>query len=332
MKLPKRGWMTLRWTPMRPRPAATATGLWPTTQILPGKRSISIGKPAEGFMAWIPRSSRAVTTLRATSLEWSYLAWNPRLEPERARRRMGPRFIRQRKLRSVLACGKARRMSARWSSRAGRLISTRPASSAPQSRHNRRSQAASRGFGGSAQSERSPSRKRRTVGCSASFMTPPRLLHVQISTEKNTGRSRFGPGLPQLLCRPVEQGDPLAPQQFGGLALRFFPGRDRLLDQALALGGEPEGLGTGVLVGHDLQPAVSLQRLDVAAESGGVQLQDVADLGGPGQAEPGGHDQDVQLADLQAQRAQGVVVEALHHPVQEPQAHGDARPGDRVDA
>ena len=34
----------------------------------------------------------------------------------------------------VRACGKARRMSARWSSRAGRLISTRPASSAPQSR------------------------------------------------------------------------------------------------------------------------------------------------------------------------------------------------------
>ena len=95
---------------------------------------------------------------------------------------------------------------------------------------------------------------------------------------------------------------------------------------------QAEGLGTGVFFRHDLQPAVRLQRLDVAAEGGRVELQNLADLGGPGQAEPGGHDQDVQLADLQAQRAQGVVVEVRDDPVQQPQAHGDARLGDRVDA
>ena len=37
-----------------PRPAATATGLCETTQILPGKRSISIGKPIAGFTARTP--------------------------------------------------------------------------------------------------------------------------------------------------------------------------------------------------------------------------------------------------------------------------------------
>ena len=71
---------------------------------------------------------------------------------------------------------------------------------------------------------------------------------------------------------------------------------------------------------------------DVAAERGRVELQNLADLGGPGQAELGRHDQDVQLADLQAQRTQGVVVEVRDDPVQQPQAHGDAVPGDGVDA
>src|SRR5206468_1953046 len=49
------------------------------------------------------------------------------------------------------------------------------------------------------------------------------------------------------------------------------PGRAQLLRQ-------PERLGTRVLVRHDLQPAMPLQRLDVAAEGGGVQLQNLADL------------------------------------------------------
>src|SRR5262249_35806374 len=179
---------------------------------------------------------------------------------------------------------------------------------------------------------------------SVAFVEPPHgrvfgevhddpLFDVDTSiTRNNTGGSAFGLRLPQLPGGSVEQGDPLLPQQFGGPALGLFPGRDRLLDQALSLGGEAEWLGTGVLVRHDLQPAVGLQRLDVAAEGGGVQLQNLTDLGGPGQAEFGGHDEDVQLADLQAQRAQGIVVEVGDDPVEQPQAHGDALPGDRVNA
>ena len=52
----------------------------------------------------------------------------------------------------------------------------------------------------------------------------------------------------------------------------------------------------------------------------------------PGDAQLGRHDQYVQLTHLQAQRPQGVVVEVRDRPVQEAQAHGDARPGDGVDA
>src|SRR5207247_371709 len=106
----------------------------------------------------------------------------------------------------------------------------------------------------------------------------------------------------------------------------------RLLDQPGALGGQSKRLGTGVLFRHDLQPAVCLQRFDVATEGGRVQLQNLADLGGPGEAKFGGDDQDVQLADPQAKGAQGVVVKARDDSVQQAQSPGDARPGDGVDA
>src|SRR5438309_106063 len=203
---------------MRPRPAATATGLWDTTQIFPpGKRSISIGKPIAGFSARTPSRSRVATILRATSLTRSPVWWNSRLATDRAVLRIGSRFVRQTKLRRVLALG-------------------------------------------------------------------------------------------------------------------FFPGRDRLLDQSSSLGRQPEWLGTGILIRHDLQPAVRLQRLDVAAQGRGIQLQNLADLGWPGEAEAGGHDRDIQLAHLQAQGPQSVVVKVRHDPVQKEQAHDDARPGDRVDA
>src|SRR5438874_5532424 len=96
--------------------------------------------------------------------------------------------------------------------------------------------------------------------------TPLFVAYTTISRKKHTGGSAVGPRPAQLLRRPVEQGDPLVPQQFGSLALGLLPGGQCLLDQPAALGGEPERLGTGVLVRDDLQPAVGLQRLDVAAE------------------------------------------------------------------
>ena len=63
-----------------------------------------------------------------------------------------------------------------------------------------------------------------------------------------------------------------------------------------------------------------------------VQVEMLAQVGGPGDPHLGGGDQDVHLAHLEVEGAQGVVVEVGHDPVEQPQAHGDARPGDRVDA
>ena len=103
--MPNFGWMTLRWMPIRPRPAATATGLCETTHILSGKRSISIGKPIDGLTARTPSASRAATTARVTSLAWSPMWWNSRLATDRAVLRIGPRFIRQTTLMSNFAHG-----------------------------------------------------------------------------------------------------------------------------------------------------------------------------------------------------------------------------------
>ncbi len=49
---------------------------------------------------------RAVTTARHTSFTSSPVVWNSRFATERAGLRIGSRFIRQTKLRSVLAGGK----------------------------------------------------------------------------------------------------------------------------------------------------------------------------------------------------------------------------------
>src|SRR5438270_13557584 len=72
-------------------------------------------------------------------------------------------------------------------------------------------------------------------------------------------------------------------REFAGPALGLLPRRHRLLDQTLPLRRQPEGLCAGILARHDLHPAVGPQRLDVAAEGRGIELQDLADLAGPRQ-------------------------------------------------
>src|SRR5579871_6069201 len=99
------------------------------------------------------------------------------------------------------------------------------------------------------------SRKWRTVGCSARFMMTSRLLYMQLLSQK-TGRLAVGVSHANLPGNFVEQGNPLVPQQLHGLVLSLLPGRNRLLDQPLPLGRQPERLGTGIFFGHDLQPAV----------------------------------------------------------------------------
>ena len=103
--MPNFGWMTLRWMPIWPRPAATATGLCETTQTLSGKRPTSIGKPIAGLTARTPSASRAETILLATSLVWCPTWWNSRLATDRAGLRIGSRFIRQTRLISPFVHG-----------------------------------------------------------------------------------------------------------------------------------------------------------------------------------------------------------------------------------
>ena len=134
MKLPNFGWMTLRWMPMCPSPAATATGLCETTQILSRELRHLHGKAHRGVQRGDALASRAATRVRAMSLTSSPVWWNSRFATERAGERIGSRFIRTTKLTSARARGKARRMSSRWSSSSGRSSETKPTSSAPASR------------------------------------------------------------------------------------------------------------------------------------------------------------------------------------------------------
>jgi hypothetical protein len=60
-------------------------------------------------------------------------------------------------------------------------------------------------------------------------------------------------------------------------------------------------------------------------------LEELADRRGSGEPELPGHEQDVQLAHLQTQRPQGVIVHLGDDPVQQAQARGDAVAGDGVD-
>ena len=63
---------------MWPSPAATATCLCDTTQILPGNRAISMGNPIDGLTARTPLRSSAVTIVRAMSFTSSPAWWNSR--------------------------------------------------------------------------------------------------------------------------------------------------------------------------------------------------------------------------------------------------------------
>src|SRR5262249_3864664 len=69
----------------------------------------------------------------------------------------------------------------------------------------------------------------------------------------------------------------------------------------------------------------------VAAERGEIELQHFADAGWPGDAHDGGRDEDVALADLDAEGAEGVVVDVGDDAVEQPQPARDAGAGDGVD-
>src|SRR5262249_7061860 len=86
-----------------------------------------------------------------------------------------------------------------------------------------------------------------------------------------------------------------------------------------------------VLTSDDLEPALAPHPLDVAAERGGVDLQNLAHVSRPCDAELGGGDEDVDLADLHPEPAQRLVVELGHDAVEQPQTHRETFAGDIVD-
>ena len=167
-------------------------------------------------------------------------------------------------------------MSARWSSRAGRPISTKPASSAPQSRQICRSRSTSMRAG---RGRGSDWRKRTTLGWSSSLVMvlpsscslsarchrpvgrsgpgttsvtmpriggngpPTRCIYNKIAVKKR--RSRSGrPLLPQPIDGPSEGGSRLAAQHRPGPLLGLPPGGDDRLQEGTALGGEPQRAGS----------------------------------------------------------------------------------------
>ena len=85
-----------------------------------------------------------------------------------------------------------------------------------------------------------------------------------------------------FLADLLERGDTFGAQHFLGLLLGFFPGRNRLFEQPLALSGQPERLGASVLARAPLPASLGTHPLDVATERGNIELQQIADLGSAG--------------------------------------------------
>ena len=84
MKLPSLGWMTLRFTPMWPRPASTAIGLTASSHgRAPGSWGGSMGNPIGTDTPRTPRSARVVTTVAAASTSCSWFAFQATLATAR---------------------------------------------------------------------------------------------------------------------------------------------------------------------------------------------------------------------------------------------------------
>src|SRR6476646_1592478 len=133
-------------------------------------------------------------------------------------------------------------MSARWSSKAGFPISTKPASSAPWSRASCRSRSASIFMG---------VRTSLRTGSGVATVMSPLFVYASIRAKKSLGVGRLDP-----LDGSVKQPQAVIPQELLGFRLSLLPGRNRLFHQAFSLIREPEGVGATVLVGQDFEPAV----------------------------------------------------------------------------
>ena len=167
--------------PITPSPAATATGLCATTQMRPGKLSISIGNVADGFSARWPASCRARVIRWAASLMISPVRWNSWLATLRAGERTLSRFIFTTSEMKLRVPGMAFSTCSRSEARSGLSTVANATSSAPASRQIRRNHSASMmpGFSCGARD-----RTARTVGWLA--IRGGRLSIVMLSIVHNT--------------------------------------------------------------------------------------------------------------------------------------------------
>ena len=226
--------------------------------------------------------------------------------------------------------GKNRRMSSRWSSSAGRPISTSPASSAPQSRHSCRSHAASRiGW-----------RDGSIVGVFVEMPhgrmfvefhgEPPLFVYATIVAKKHAISESV---LDWRTSWSLDRATRLPRLPIISLACCWAFSQAGI---AFSISRFPCGVSRNGCVRASSRarlPASPCARIrsTLRLSVDDVQLENVADLGGAGEAELCCHDQDVHLTDLQAQRTQSLVIDVCDDPVQQAEAHGDARLGDGVD-
>ena len=211
-------------------------------------------------------------------------------------------------------------MSSRWSSSSGRPIETNPTSSAPASRHRRRSRSASSTFGGAFAGL---CRCRITVGCSSSFaMVIPQIpdsrstritivyiqLRVADCSLARAERSAQEAGFPnpsrEAICwRAASPSSPIK-----SLASAWAFSHDGWI---LARSFVPWGVSRIVWLrppvgGSDSSQPFLLHELHVPAEGRLLDPQDPGDIGGPALAQMGDGRQDIRLADPQRERAAGL--------------------------
>src|SRR5262249_26292262 len=138
-----------------------------------------------------------------------------------------------------------------------------------------------------------------------------------------------GSGLPQF--NPLQQLDARGSENLRSPPLTFFPRGNGSLEQLQSPLSHAERLLPRVLTSDALEPALAPHPLDVAAERGGGDLQSRGHVGRRCDAEPGGGDEDVDLAVLHPEPAQRLVVELGHDAVEQPQTHRETFAGDIVD-
>ena len=116
---------------------------------------------------------------------------------------------------------------------------------------------------------------------------------------------------------------PLFTEQLSSLCLCGFPCGVDLFEQRLSNGGQLKRFRVPFEI-QLLQPAIGFHPFDVPAQCRFFQAEDTTNAAGTDRTEFGDGDQDVALADSQSKRAQRVVVNRGHDPIEKSHSNGQA--------